>query len=38
MTMRLLTITAIAFCMGTNAMANDYKVGSSPAPINTSRD
>jgi periplasmic copper chaperone A len=28
MTMRLLTITAIAFCMGTNAMANDYKVGS----------
>jgi periplasmic copper chaperone A len=28
MTMRLLTITAIAFCMGTNAMANNYKVGS----------
>ena len=28
MTMRLLTTLAIAFCMSTNAMANDYKVGS----------
>jgi len=28
MTMRLLTIAAIAFCMNANAMANDYKAGS----------
>ena len=28
MTMRLLTIAAIAFCMSANAMANDYKAGS----------
>ena len=28
MTMRLLTITAIAFCMSANAMANVYKAGS----------
>jgi copper(I)-binding protein len=28
MTIRLLTTAAIAFCMGTNAMANDYKAGS----------
>ena len=28
MTVRLLTTAAIAFCMGTNAMANDYKAGS----------
>jgi periplasmic copper chaperone A len=26
--MRLLTIAAIAFCMSTYAMANEYKVGS----------
>ena len=28
MTMRLLTIATIVFCMSTDAMANDYKVGS----------
>ena len=28
MIMRLLTTAAIAFCMSTNAMANDYKAGS----------
>jgi len=28
MTIRLLTIMVIAFCMSTNAMANDYKAGS----------
>ena len=28
MTIRLLPTAAIAFCMGTNAMANDYKAGS----------
>jgi len=28
MTMRLLMIAAIAFCMGTHAMANNYKIGS----------
>jgi len=28
MTIRLLTIMVIVFCMSTNAMANDYKAGS----------
>src|SRR5215831_8832234 len=28
MTTRLLMIVAIAFCMGTHAMANNYKIGS----------
>jgi copper(I)-binding protein len=28
MTVRLLTITVIAFCISANALANDYKAGS----------